>query len=347
MDKNAIKIRIGKGSFNDIVIDDENVLQEHCNIVHDENGLRVVNLHKNAETYVNGDKIFWEAKLSSDDELRVGSTIVNWKEEYLSKKSEQESNETVAEIIKEIKKEKAKEEIFSSLFSILLYAVYFVLAGFAFYAFFESHSIFLKILSACLFVGFIVFNIISNNKYKKELSEEELADYKKERRTRIIIVFLLVLVFSLTTVFKTRKYIKPLPKVVTVDLIVSNDCNQDVYMSYKLRNNDSIISHMIAPEQSITIGWECETETGNLNRWVMGVKRWEYCTFTFNDSLSIKHEKDSNGYYIPQKHNFLLRSSWTRVDTTLVYTITPDDYEMLSLNQGSGRTLESIKVTAE
>lgn len=74
----TIRIRIGRGSFNDIVIDDESVLTEHCKIVMDKDGCRVVNLKKDSKTFVNGKEVYWEADLAKGDELRVGNVVVDW-----------------------------------------------------------------------------------------------------------------------------------------------------------------------------------------------------------------------------------------------------------------------------
>lgn len=76
----TIRIRIGRGSFNDIVIDDESVLTEHCKIVVDKDGCRVVNLKKDSKTFVNGKEVYWEAYLAQGDELRVGNIVVDWQQ---------------------------------------------------------------------------------------------------------------------------------------------------------------------------------------------------------------------------------------------------------------------------
>lgn len=77
-------IRIGRGTFNDIVIDDESVLVEHCNIVMDNKGCRVVNLHKESKTFVNNEEVYWEADITPNDELRVGNKVVDWSKKYLT-----------------------------------------------------------------------------------------------------------------------------------------------------------------------------------------------------------------------------------------------------------------------
>lgn len=79
MGENTIKIRIGRGSFNDIVVDDESVLMEHCYIINDKTGYRVVNLKKDSKTFINDEEINWEADLAPEDRLRVGNSVVDWK----------------------------------------------------------------------------------------------------------------------------------------------------------------------------------------------------------------------------------------------------------------------------
>lgn len=76
----TIRIRIGRGLFNDIVIDDESALTEHCKIVMDKDGCRVVNLKKDSKTFVNGKEVYWEAYLAQGDELRVGNIVVDWQQ---------------------------------------------------------------------------------------------------------------------------------------------------------------------------------------------------------------------------------------------------------------------------
>lgn len=78
MDKNSIKIRIGRGTFNDIVINDNTVLNEHCYIVYDKSGYRVINLSRDAKTFVNNIEVNWEATISEGDELHFGNAVVTW-----------------------------------------------------------------------------------------------------------------------------------------------------------------------------------------------------------------------------------------------------------------------------
>ena len=81
------KIRIGRGSFNDIVVDDESVLMEHCYIAHDKTGYHVVNFKKDSKTFVNDNEINWEADITLDDKLRVGNIdVVDWNEAFLNPK---------------------------------------------------------------------------------------------------------------------------------------------------------------------------------------------------------------------------------------------------------------------
>lgn len=97
MKKNEeITIRIGRGTFNDIVVDDDSVLVEHCNIVMDNKGCRVVNLHKESKTYVNNEEVYWESNFTPDDELRVGNIVVDWSKKYLTINKRKEEDATIA-----------------------------------------------------------------------------------------------------------------------------------------------------------------------------------------------------------------------------------------------------------
>jgi hypothetical protein len=79
-----IIIKIGSGSFNDIVVSDDSVQTGHCRIILDEEGLFVENSDRKSETYVNGNLINYRSKLSLGDELKVGAVVVDWKDMMMS-----------------------------------------------------------------------------------------------------------------------------------------------------------------------------------------------------------------------------------------------------------------------
>ena len=95
MKRDSIIIRVGRGSFNDIVVDDDSVLMEHCNIVREKNGLRVININKFSKTFVNNVEINWEADITPDDELRVGAKVVSWQDIFSSEKKQSEEHKTI------------------------------------------------------------------------------------------------------------------------------------------------------------------------------------------------------------------------------------------------------------
>lgn len=72
-------VRIGRGSTNDINLNDPQVSRSHCQIIQDHNGsYRIVDLNSSNGTYVNGKPIYGEAPLSSSDSVRVGNTNLPW-----------------------------------------------------------------------------------------------------------------------------------------------------------------------------------------------------------------------------------------------------------------------------
>ncbi len=72
-------ISIGKGSSNDIIVDDFMASWVHCRITQDDNGNFILqNLDYNGGTYVNDIKR-QSVKLNSLDVVRIGSTTIPWK----------------------------------------------------------------------------------------------------------------------------------------------------------------------------------------------------------------------------------------------------------------------------
>lgn len=72
-------ITIGRGSDNDIVINDVKVSRNHLQIVQGDNGdCSVVDLESSNGTLVNGQKIVCETRLQSNDIVQIGSTTLPW-----------------------------------------------------------------------------------------------------------------------------------------------------------------------------------------------------------------------------------------------------------------------------
>lgn len=74
---------VGRGQENDIVINDGRVSRVHLQLIHDDQGnTMVVDLGSSNGTFVNGNRIVSETRIKPGDELRIGSTVLNW-QKYL------------------------------------------------------------------------------------------------------------------------------------------------------------------------------------------------------------------------------------------------------------------------
>lgn len=77
-------VRIGRGPANDIRINDEKVSWSHLLLVRTSDGIvKISDLGSTNGTYVNGKRIKSEFYLNLDDEVRIGSTVLLWKEYVL------------------------------------------------------------------------------------------------------------------------------------------------------------------------------------------------------------------------------------------------------------------------
>lgn len=72
-------IKIGRGSGNDVNIDDMHVSSSHCQIIMDDYGnFKLVDVNSTNGTYVNGVKRRGEVALNKTDIIRVGNTTLPW-----------------------------------------------------------------------------------------------------------------------------------------------------------------------------------------------------------------------------------------------------------------------------
>lgn len=72
-------LTIGRSQENDIVINDAKVSRIHLQLVISDDGTySVVDLNSANGTYVNGERIYGEAKLKQNDEIRIGDTTIPW-----------------------------------------------------------------------------------------------------------------------------------------------------------------------------------------------------------------------------------------------------------------------------
>lgn len=76
-------IRVGRGSGNDIVINDPYVGRSHCEFIQDDSGnYWVIDLNSKNGTFVNGTRCFGKTKLNGSDTVRIGNNVCRWKEYF-------------------------------------------------------------------------------------------------------------------------------------------------------------------------------------------------------------------------------------------------------------------------
>ena len=92
-------IKIGKASSNDIVINgDTTVSRVHMQMfIDDEANVFVTDLNSMNGTFVNGIKITESVKLNNYDILRIGNSLVNWKEYLLDDVDAQDAYKTIVD----------------------------------------------------------------------------------------------------------------------------------------------------------------------------------------------------------------------------------------------------------
>jgi len=92
-------IKIGKASSNDIVINGDNTVSRvHIQMfIDDEANVFVTDLNSMNGTFVNGIKISESVKLNTYDILRIGNSLVNWKEYLLDDVDAQDAYKTIVD----------------------------------------------------------------------------------------------------------------------------------------------------------------------------------------------------------------------------------------------------------
>jgi pSer/pThr/pTyr-binding forkhead associated (FHA) protein len=76
-------ITIGRGSANDVSINDGLVSRHHLQIIQDDNGnFRIADFGSKNGTFVNGRQISGEIALSRSDVVRIGNTTLAWKDHF-------------------------------------------------------------------------------------------------------------------------------------------------------------------------------------------------------------------------------------------------------------------------
>ena len=87
-------ITIGRSNEgNDVIIDDPMVSRHHLQIVQDNDGrFRLADFGSTNGTYINGQKVSGEVDLDENDIIRVGNTIIPWRQYFSGDFSSTNSN---------------------------------------------------------------------------------------------------------------------------------------------------------------------------------------------------------------------------------------------------------------
>ena len=103
-------ITIGRSTQNDVVINDPYVGRNHLQLIQKDDGaFYVVDFGSKNGTYVNGNKVHGEVRLSSSDIVRIGNTTLPWKSYFPDITAYQETIDYVPVESKHRKSRKEKD----------------------------------------------------------------------------------------------------------------------------------------------------------------------------------------------------------------------------------------------
>ena len=221
---------------------------------------------------------------------------------------------------------KEHNDLKKAVIIVLAYVIYIALAIFVLYSFYNG-SLFLKVLSSILFVGYLVLDIILNHRAKKQMTQEELDVYRKNRRRKLVIFVIFAIVLGYRLIEREPR--TPPETHKTQIMNVTNHSGHAVNLIYIQEGNSSMNSYDIGPEQSKRV---C------LNLYVKDASLPIPCkngvSVVFDDTITFSHSIDRNGNYSPKNHNLLDWSFWTKdvsQDNQSVefymFDITPEDYK--------------------
>ena len=91
-------LKIGKADTNDFVVKgDDTVSKEHIQMfIDDDANVFITDLNSTNGTFVNGNKIDDSVKLNTYDIIKIGNTLVNWKEFLLDDIDAEKAYRTIA-----------------------------------------------------------------------------------------------------------------------------------------------------------------------------------------------------------------------------------------------------------
>ena len=72
-------VTVGRSSDNDVILNDPYIGRHHCQIIlHDDGSYSLSDFGSTNGTYVNGQRVYGEIKLSTNDIVKIGTTILTW-----------------------------------------------------------------------------------------------------------------------------------------------------------------------------------------------------------------------------------------------------------------------------
>ena len=89
-------ITIGRSSQNDVPINDGKVSRHHCQIIqHDDGSYSLSDFGSTNGTFVNGRQVHGEVRLNPTDVVRIGNTVLNWKN-YFKREVQNKPNVSIS-----------------------------------------------------------------------------------------------------------------------------------------------------------------------------------------------------------------------------------------------------------
>ncbi len=171
-----VKIIGRDGSNCDIIVQDPHISRVHLQIMKDDNGnVSILDLESSTGTYVNGRKIIGERKVEQGDIIKIGNTVLKWKDYFKTKKKITQEENIEIKLKKDVleKKEiKVKEEIIKEIYyasfferfaallidfvilTLVIYTIYYVSIEYLLY----NKSYFFNIAYLLIFNNLILFS---------------------------------------------------------------------------------------------------------------------------------------------------------------------------------------------
>lgn len=360
----SVKISIGSGEFNNIVINDKEAKPLHCHIIFDKEGFHIHRASREATVYINGEEMENRyADIETDDEVRIGDEVVHFADFFNTLMNQLKETGAEEEEKKAERKEEKRLQNRAALIMLVHFAIYFGLGFFLIWSIADGSTLWI-IISAILFAAYCLSNIISNILSKRRETEDDKKTRKYFNRYRIII-FIAIIPILIKTCSKQaeldnkfqqnqQRYEKYLASTDFKQYyrVVYNASGHDVTISYRPEGEkDTLWTFQITPGEYDTIAYVADVDINHFARNFHTPQEQRIINFTkdgvtitFDDNKNITHRTNNNQIQ-PKENNILSISSWEK-DTALgvaVYTITPETYTDARYTD-TQNTLEPVEV---